>query len=166
MNSLHELLIDELKDLWSAENQLTKALPKMEKAAHSPALKQALQEHLEVTKAQLSRIESIFETLEATPRGKKCVAMEGLISEGQEVIKEKGDGAVTDAALIAAAQRVEHYEISAYGSAIAHAKLLNLDDAATLLHQTLEEEKEADELLTRLAKDEVNVAALSAGAEA
>jgi ferritin-like metal-binding protein YciE len=166
MNSLHELLVDELKDLWSAETQLTKALPKLQKAAHSQALKEALQEHLEVTKNQLNRVERIFKTLETSPRGKKCAAMEGLINEGQEIIKEKGDGAVIDAALIAAAQRVEHYEIAAYGSAIAHAKLLGLPDMAKALHETLEEEKQADEELTKLARDEVNPAALSASAEA
>jgi ferritin-like metal-binding protein YciE len=166
MESLHDLLVDELKDLWSAENQLTKALPKMAKGASSPELADAFREHLEVTKAQMERIETIFEQLDASFRGKKCVGMEGLIKEGAEILKEKGEDAVIDAGLIGAAQKVEHYEIAAYGAAIAHAKLLGLDDIAETLHESLVEEKETDETLSALAEGSINEAALAAGAEA
>jgi ferritin-like metal-binding protein YciE len=159
MESLHDLMVDELKDLWSAENQLIKALPKMAKGASTPELANAIREHLEVTKRQLERIEEVFANLDGSPRGKKCVAMEGLIKEGAEVLKESGDENVIDAAIIAAAQKVEHYEIAAYGSVIAHAKLLGLNDIASTLHQSLEEEKETDETLTALAENTVNPAA-------
>ena len=165
MDSLHELLVDELKDLWSAENQLTKALPKMAKGASSPELAKAFREHLEVTKTHVERIETIFEQFDASPRGKKCKAMEGLIKEGAEVLQEDGEESVIDAALIAAAQKVEHYEIAAYGSAAAHAKLLGLDDVVELLVETLNEEKETDEALTSLAESTVNEEALAVGEE-
>jgi ferritin-like metal-binding protein YciE len=164
MESLHDLLVDELKDLWSAENQLTKALPKMAKGASTPELAAAFREHLDVTKTQMQRIEDVFANLDASFRGKKCVGMEGLIKEGAEVLKEDGDDMVIDAGLIAAAQKVEHYEIAAYGAAIAHAKLLGMDDVASVLHESLEEEKETDELLTSLAESSVNPAAAQAEA--
>lgn len=164
MDSLHALLVDELKDLWSAENQLTKALPKMAKGASSPDLAAAFQEHLEVTKNQLARIETIFEQLDGSPKGKTCAAMEGLIKEGAEILQEDGEDAVIDAALIIAAQKVEHYEIAAYGGAIAHAKLLGLEDVVDLLTETLNEEKETDEALTALAEESINERALAAGA--
>jgi ferritin-like metal-binding protein YciE len=161
MESLQDLLVDELKDLWSAESQLIKALPKMAKGASSPELADAFREHLEVTKVQLQRIEEVFEQLDGSPRGKKCVAMEGLIKEGAEILHEDGDEAVLDAALIAAAQKVEHYEIAAYGSAIAHAKLLGLTDVAKVLHETLAEEKATDETLTTIAESSINQQALA-----
>jgi ferritin-like metal-binding protein YciE len=167
MDTLRELLVDELKDLWSAENQLTKALPKLVKGAASSELAAAFREHLEVTKTQMRRIEEIFERhLDASPRGKKCVGMEGLIKEGAEMLKEKGEDAVIDAGLITAAQKVEHYEIGGYGSAIAHAKLLGLDEIVELLHESLVEEKTADETLSSLAEGGINEAALAAGKEA
>jgi ferritin-like metal-binding protein YciE len=145
---LKELFIDELKDLYSAENQLVKALPKMAKAATSEELKTAFTEHLEQTKGHVARLEQIFEALEESPRGKKCAGMEGLIKEGQEAIEEDYEGAVKDAALIGAAQRVEHYEIAAYGTAKALAEVLGESDHAATLDETLEEEKETDEKLT------------------
>ena len=166
MESLHDLLVDELKDLWSAENQLTKALPKMAKGATNEELANAFREHLEVTEVQRQRIEEIFEQLDASPRGKKCVGMEGLIKEGSEMLQEGGEDSVIDAGLIAAAQKVEHYEIAAYGSAVAHAKLLGLDDVAKVLEQSLAEEKETDETLSSLAESVVNEQALAASNEA
>lgn len=165
MESLHALLVDELKDLWSAENQLTKALPKMAKGVSSPELADAFREHLEVTKTHVARIETIFEQLEGSPRGKKCKAMEGLIKEGAEILQEDGEESVIDAALIAAAQKVEHYEIASYGSAIAHAKLLGLNEVVELLVETLNEEKETDEALTSLAESSINEEALAVGEE-
>ncbi|HEV2991922.1 MAG TPA: ferritin-like domain-containing protein [Candidatus Angelobacter sp.] len=152
-HGLRELYIDELKDLYSAENQLVKALPKMAKAASSDKLKQGFEEHLEQTKEQVQRLEEIFETLEASPKGKKCAGMEGLIKEGSEAMEEDFEGAVMDAALIGAAQRVEHYEIAAYGTAVEFARLLGESEHVTLLEQTLEEEKETDQKLTDLAKE-------------
>lgn len=163
MNSLQDLLIQELKDLYSAENQLVKALPKMAKAASSEKLKAAFEEHLDVTQTHVARLEEIFEGLEASPRGKKCEAMAGLVAEGAEIIKKKGvDPSVKDAALIAAAQKVEHYEIAGYGTVRTFARMLGMEDAAALLEQTLEEEKEADETLNELAEQEINEQALHA----
>ena len=149
---LRELFVDELKDLYSAEKQLVQALPKMAKAADSEELKQAFQEHLEQTKGHVQRLEEIFGALEASPRGKKCVGMEGLIKEGQEAIEEDYEGAVKDAALIGAAQRVEHYEIAAYGTAKALAEVLGEEGHAATLEETLDEEKETDEKLTALSE--------------
>jgi ferritin-like metal-binding protein YciE len=159
MDTLHELLVDELKDLWSAEKQLIKALPKMGKAAESKTLAEAFREHLEVTKTHVQRIEEAFAYLEGSYRGKKCAAMEGLIKEGEEIIKEDGAPTVKDAGLIAAAQKVEHYEIASYGTVLEHAKALGLKEVAKLLEQTLSEEKEADDTLTFIAVEEVNPAA-------
>jgi ferritin-like metal-binding protein YciE len=149
---LKELYIDELKDLYSAENQLVKALPKMAKAATSEDLRAGFEEHLEQTKGQVQRLETIFEQLGESPKGKKCKGMEGLIEEGSEAIEEH-DGAVLDAALIGAAQRVEHYEIAGYGTVIAFAEELGESNHVSLLNETLEEEKETDEKLTGLAGD-------------
>lgn len=163
MNSLHELFVHELKDLWSAEGQLVKALPKMAKAASSEKLRMAFEEHFEVTQQQLERLEEIFEELGASPRGKKCEAMAGLIAEGQEVTKLKKsetEPSIKDAALIAAAQKVEHYEIAGYGTVRTYARLLGMDDAAELLQQTLDEESETDEALNELAESEINEQAL------
>ncbi len=148
--SLHELYIDELKDLYNAENQLVKALPKMARAATSPDLKSGFEEHLEQTKGHVQRLEEIFENLGTSPKGKKCKGMEGLIEEGSEAIGEY-DGAVLDAALIGAAQRVEHYEMAGYGTAIAFGKEMGHSDHVALLEETLEEEKETDEKLTELS---------------
>lgn len=159
LDSLHDLYVDELKDLYNAENQLLKALPKMAKKATAPELKAAFTKHLEVTRTQVGRLERIFEALGASPKGKKCKAMEGLVAEGAEVIGEGGDPAVIDAALIACAQRVEHYEMAGYGCVRTFANLLGYGDAATLLQETLDEEGEADKALTELAETVINVEA-------
>lgn len=149
---LREVYVDSLKDLYSAESQLVKALPKLAKAASSDELRQGFEEHLEQTKGHVQRLEQIFEGLGESPKGKKCVGMEGLIKEGGEVMGEGFEGAMMDAALIGAAQRVEHYEIAAYGTASEFAKTLGESEHASLLDQTLEEEKKTDEKLTEIAK--------------
>jgi ferritin-like metal-binding protein YciE len=149
---LEELYVDELRDLYSAENQLVKALPKMAKAADSDELRQGFEEHLEQTKGQVQRLETIFKSLNESPKGKKCMGMEGLVKEGGEVMKEGFEGALMDAALIGSAQRVEHYEIAAYGTACEFAQILGESEHASLLNETLHEEKETDEKLTELAK--------------
>ena len=149
--SLEELYIDELKDLYNAEKQLVKALPKMAKAASSEDLREAFQEHLEVTKGQVTRLEQIFEELGVAPRGKKCKGMEGLIEEGAEMMSEDAAPAVKDAALISAAQRVEHYEIAGYGTLRTYAETLGYEDAAELLQRTLDEESQANEKLTEIS---------------
>lgn len=159
LHTLDDLYMDLLKDLYSAEKQLVKALPKMAKNAQSPDLQKAFQEHLRQTEGQVERIERIFSDLEGSPRGKKCVGMEGLIEEGNELLKEDTEPDVLDAGLIAAAQKVEHYEIAAYGTASAHARQLGFSSVAQLLDQTLEEEKMTDEKLTKIAKNQVNVQA-------
>jgi len=158
----HKLYLDQLRDLYSAETQLTKALPKMAKAASSANLRKAFLDHLEETNGQIERLDKIFGALEQKPTGKKCAAMEGLIKEGKEVIEEEDDFGpeVTDAALIAAAQRVEHYEVSAYGSAKSFAEILGFDDAARLLAETKKEEENADKKLNELALIEINQRAL------
>ena len=157
--SLHDLYVDELKDLYNAENQLVKALPRMAKAANTPELKAGFEEHLEVTRGQVERLERIFKKLGVSPKGKKCKAMEGLVEEGKEVIEETGAEAVIDAALIGAAQRVEHYEMAGYGCARTFARLLGYDEAARLLQETLDEEGEADKKLTELAETSINIEA-------
>lgn len=155
--SLQDLYLEQLKDLYDAENQLIKALPKMAKAASSAELRNAFEEHLEQTKEHARRIETIFEGMGEKAKGQKCEAMEGLVKEGSEVIdKDMGEG-VKDAALIAAAQRVEHYEMAGYGCVRTYANLLGDNEAADLLEQTLQEEKEADELLGGIA-EQINVA--------
>lgn len=156
IESLHDLYIEELKDLYSAEKQILKALPKMAKKASHEELRNAFQEHLAVTKEQVTRLETIFDELERSPRGKKCVGMEGLIEEGEEMMGEDADPDVLDAALIAAAQRVEHYEIAAYGTARTFAEQLGLTEHARLLQQTLDEEGETDKRLTQIATSRVN----------
>ncbi|MCU1270908.1 MAG: hypothetical protein JWN74_2202 [Acidobacteriaceae bacterium] len=150
---LKDLYVDELKDLYSAENQLVKALPKMAKAAASEELRQGFEDHLEQTRQHVQRLEKIFKALDESPKGKKCVGMEGLVKEGSEVMEEDFEDAVKDAALIGAAQRVEHYEIAAYGTASEFARILGESEHVLLLEQTLEEEKETDEKLTELAKE-------------
>jgi ferritin-like metal-binding protein YciE len=156
MTSLQDLLVEQLKDLYSAENQLVKALPKMAKAASNPDLKAGFKEHLEETRGHVTRIEQVCEYLSVSPKGKKCVAMEGLIEEGKELMEEDAEAGVLDAGLIAAAQKVEHYEIASYGSARTWAEQLGLDKAVRLLQQTLDEEKATDEKLTQLALEAVN----------
>ncbi len=165
LDSLHDLYVDELKDLYNAENQLLKALPRMAKKATAPELKAAFTEHLEVTRTQVGRLEQIFGALEVSPKGKKCKAMEGLVAEGADVIGEDGEPAVIDAALIACAQRVEHYEMAGYGCVRTFAKLLGYEDAVALLQETLDEEGEADKKLTELAETVINVDASEAGDE-
>jgi len=156
LQSLDDLLADKLKDLYSAENQILKALPKMVKAAEAPQLSQALQDHYNVTQGHVQRLEQIASNLGIRLRGKKCVGMEGLLEEGKELLQEKADPDVLDAGIIGAAQSVEHYEIAGYGTARAFAQMLGMRDAANLLQQTLDEEKEADQTLTRIAENMVN----------
>jgi ferritin-like metal-binding protein YciE len=149
---LKELYIDELKDIYSAESQMVKALPKLAKAASSEELRNGFEEHLEQTKGHVERLEKIFQALGESPKGKKCKGMEGLVAEGAEAIEEDYEGSVKDAALIGAAQRVEHYEIAAYGTACAFAEELGEDEHVSLLTETLKEEKETDEKLSALAE--------------
>ena len=149
--NLHELFVDELKDIYDAEKQLTKALPKMAKASDSEDLRAGFEEHLEITRMQVNRLEEIFKTLGMAARGKPCEGMKGLIAEGQEMMEELEQGPTLDAALIASAQKVEHYEIASYGTLATFAEILGLQDAKDLLGQTLDEEKEADEKLTGIA---------------
>lgn len=150
--SLRELYVNELKDLYSAETQLVKALPKMAKASSNAELRQGFEEHLRQTSEHVSRLEQIFEMLGEKPTGKKCLGMEGLVKEGAETISEDYEDALKDAAIIGAAQRVEHYEIAGYGTVRAFAELLGENEHVSLLEQTLEEEKETDEKLTQLAE--------------
>jgi ferritin-like metal-binding protein YciE len=156
LDSLQDLYVEELKDLYNAETQLVKALPKMAKNATTPELKAAFTEHLEVTRKQVDRLEQIFSALSVNPKGKKCKAMEGLIEEGSEIFTKKGDPSVIDAALIAAAQRVEHYEMAGYGCVRTFARLLGHNDAEKLLQETLDEEGEADSKLTEIAETMIN----------
>lgn len=159
MATLEDLYTDLLKDLYSAEKQLVKALPKMAKNAQSPELQKAFQEHLKQTEGQVDRIERIFSEMGGSPRGKKCVGMEGLVEEGNELLQEDVEPDVLDAGLIAAAQKVEHYEIAGYGTARAWAQRLGYDKAARLLQETLEEESTANEKLTKIAETHVNMQA-------
>ncbi len=149
---LKQLYIDELKDAFNAESQLVKALPKMAKAASSTELRQGFEQHFEQTREHVQRIEEIFQLLDDSPKGKKCKGMQGIVEEGDEVSNEDYEESVMDAALISAAQRVEHYEIAAYGALIEFARLLGESEHVELLEQTLEEEKETDQKLTELAK--------------
>jgi ferritin-like metal-binding protein YciE len=152
VKTINELLLDELKDLYSAEKQITKALPKMAKAASSQDLKSAFESHLEETQGHVERLDKIFENLGKSPRGKTCHGMQGLLEEGSEMISESEKGPVRDAGLISAAQRVEHYEMAGYGSVREFASILGQNEIASLLEETLEEEKAADEKLTGIAK--------------
>jgi ferritin-like metal-binding protein YciE len=158
VETMQELLIDELKDLYSAEKQIVRALPKLAKAATSPDLKQALTNHLEETEGQVTRLERIAVIVGKKLTGKTCVGMKGVLEEGSEVLEETDKGTIRDAAMIAAAQRVEHYEMAGYGSAREFAKMLGLSEVASLLDETLEEEKAADKLLSGIAK-QVNTTA-------
>jgi ferritin-like metal-binding protein YciE len=161
LKTLHDLYVDELKDLYNAEHQLLKALPKMAKAASAPKLAQAFTDHLEETKGQIERLETIFEELDVSPKGKACKAMEGLIKEGKELLEEDAEPTVMDAGLIAAGQRVEHYEMAGYGCVRTFARLLGYKEAARLLQETLDEEGAADKKLTILAQTVINVEAIA-----
>jgi ferritin-like metal-binding protein YciE len=162
MDSLKDLYVDELKDLYNAENQLVKALPKMARKAAAPELKRAFQDHLTQTEGHVERLEKIFKAMGEKPGGKTCKAMKGLVEEGEEIIEEDGDDSVLDAALIGAAQRVEHYEIAGYGVVRTFAALLGKEEAMATLQRTLNEEAEADKKLTRLAESIINVEASEA----
>jgi ferritin-like metal-binding protein YciE len=159
LETLQDLYVSELKDLYSAENQIVKALPKMAQAATDQSLRAAFEEHLAQTQGQVRRLEQIFERLEKSPGGKTCKGMQGLLAEGQELLKEDAEPAVLDAGLIAAAQRVEHYEIAGYGTVRTYATLLGDERAVRLLQQTLDEEGATDKKLTRLAETAINVEA-------
>jgi ferritin-like metal-binding protein YciE len=164
LGSLRDLLIEELRDLYSAETQLVKALPKMAKGAHTEELRNAFTEHLQQTKGHVERLEQIFEKLDVKPRGKKCQAMQGLIEEGKDIMSEDGEPPVMDAAIIGAAQRVEHYEIAGYGCARTYARTLGEHEAEELLQQTLNEEGATDKRLTELAENMVNMQAAASHA--
>jgi ferritin-like metal-binding protein YciE len=159
-NGLQELLIEELRDIYNAEGQLLKALPKMAKAATSERLKEAFERHLEETETHVERLEQAFESLGEPVKGKKCKAMEGLLEEGKEVMEEHSESSMLDAALICAAQKVEHYEIASYGTICTWADLLGLDEVSDLLKETLDEEKTTDETLTEIAESEINTQAV------
>jgi ferritin-like metal-binding protein YciE len=159
MKTLNELFEEGLKDIYYAEKAILKALPKMAKKASSEELAEAFNTHVEETEGQVQRLEQVFELIEAKPKGKKCPAIDGIIEEGEEVMKEAEDDTVRDAGMVAAAQAVEHYEIARYGTLAAWARKLGMDDAAELLEETLEEEKATDEKLTELAESEINIEA-------
>ncbi len=162
LETLHDLYVAELKDLYSAEHQLLRALPKMAKAATAPQLSKAFTVHLTETKSHIERLERIFKKLDVSPKGKTCKAMKGLLEEGAEVMAEDADPTVMDAALIVAAQRVEHYEMAGYGCVRTYARLLGHNDAADLLQKTLDEEGATDKALTELAEKSINVGASNA----
>jgi ferritin-like metal-binding protein YciE len=159
LDTLLDLFVHELKDLYSAETQIVKTLPKLVTTANSEESKQAFQDHLQETEGHVQRLEDIFRDLQVSPRGSKCVGMEGLLEESKALMKEKAQDWVMDAALISAAQRVEHYEIAAYGTARDHAEKLGMYPAAQLLQQTLDEEGAADKKLTEIAARSVNALA-------
>jgi ferritin-like metal-binding protein YciE len=160
---MQALFLNELKDIYNAEKQIVRALPRMAKTAEAPELQKAFTKHLRETEGQIQRLERIFKALGQTPRGKKCKGMEGLIEEGKEILEEDGAPEVIDAALISAAQRVEHYEIAAYGCLRTYAQLLGMRDADRLLEQTLREEEATDKALTALGEGGLNQAAVAAG---
>jgi len=157
MDNLEKLWVEELKDLYDAEKQITEALPKMVKAAETPELRQAFEHHLEQTEEHVQRLEEVLEELDIADHGKKCKGMQGLLKEGEEMMKEATDSFTQDAALIAAAQRVEHYEMAGYGTVVSYAQQLNRPEIAEILQMTLDEEKEADKKLTEIAESKVNV---------
>ena len=165
--TLEDILVDELKDLYSAENQLLKALASMAKGVDSEDLRSIFEEHLKQTHKHVERLEAIFQKLDINPKGKKCVGMEGLIEEGKEFLTARGESEPLEAGVIGAAQRLEHYEIAAYGTARAHARQLGFTQIADLLDQTLTEEKQANDKLTSIAENKINVqAAMSDTGEA
>lgn len=159
LNNLKDLLIHELQDIYSAEHQITKALPKMIKATSSEKLAQAFEKHLQETEQQIERLDQVFELMGEKSKGEKCKAMEGIIKEAESMMSEKADKSVMDAALIGSAQRVEHYEIAAYGTVCTWAKQLEMTDVLNLLVKTLDEEKKTDALLTKIAEKTVNIQA-------
>ncbi|MBP2230348.1 ferritin-like metal-binding protein YciE [Azospirillum agricola] len=161
--TMQDLLVEDIRDIYHAEKQITKALPKLAKAAHSPQLRQAFERHLEETNGQIERLEQVFDELDVVKRGKRCDAMEGLISEAHEILEMGLAPEVQDAALIAAAQKVEHYEIASYGTVHAYATACGLTKVAQLLEETLKEEKETDLKLNQLAIGDVNKKAIAAG---
>lgn len=164
-DNLREALVEEIRDLYNAEKQLVKALPKMAKGASSDELREAFESHLDETEGQVTRLERVFELLDEKPRGKHCAGMAGIVEEGSEKLQEDLEDSVLDAVLIASAQKVEHYEIGAYGTAIAWAEALELGDVAQMLRETLDEEKAADEKLTALAEAGINEAATAGESE-
>jgi len=164
IDSLETLFVEELRDVYNAEGQLTKALPKMAKKATSEELRSAFEEHLEQTREHIERLEQVFETVGKPAKGKTCEAMKGLVEEGSSMMKEDMDDNVMDAALIAIGQKVEHYEIATYGTLRTWAEILGQDEAVDLLQQTLDEEKETDDRLTELAESTINAEA-TAGEE-
>jgi ferritin-like metal-binding protein YciE len=161
LETLEDLYVEELKDLWSAEKQILKALPRMMKAAGHRELKRAFSQHERQTRRQVARLERIFRQMKKSPRGKKCIGMEGLLEEGSELIKERPEPDVLDAGLISAAQHVEHYEMAGYGTVRTWARLLGRESDAELLEETLREEEETDRLLTDLAERSINIEAES-----
>ena len=163
LDSLEKLFLEELKDIYNAEKQLLRALPRMAKAADSPELQQAFNKHTKETEGQVQRLERVFQEVGQSARGKTCKGMQGLIEEGKEVMEKEGEGPVIDAALIASAQKVEHYEIAAYGCLRTYAQLLGLEQAVQLLQQTLEEEEATDKVLTQLGESGINEAAAATG---
>jgi ferritin-like metal-binding protein YciE len=163
LDTLKKLYVEELRDLYNAENQLLKALPKMAKGSSSDDLKKAFEDHLAQTEGHVERLDEIFKELGENPKGKTCKAMKGLVEEGSEILEEDGDDSVLDAGIIAAAQKVEHYEIASYGTVRTFAELLGEEEAVDLLQQTLDEEGEADKLLNELAQEIVNPEALTEG---
>lgn len=164
-NNLREALVDEIRDLYNAEKQLTKALPKLAKGATSEELREAFESHLEETEGQVARLERVFELLDEKPRGKHCAGMAGIIEEGSDMLQEDAEDSVMDAMLIAAGQKAEHYEITSYGTAIAWAEALGLTEVAEVLNETLAEEKAADEKLSALAESGINEAATAGESE-
>lgn len=165
LKDLHSLFVHELKDLYSAEKQLTKALPKMAKAATNEDLRHAFELHMKETETQIKRLDEVFEELQVSPRGEKCAAMEGLLEEGKKLLEEEAEPHVLDAALICAAQRVEHYEIAGYGCVRALAEQLGMTDLAAELQDTLDEEKETNDKLTELALSHINAEAMAASGD-
>jgi ferritin-like metal-binding protein YciE len=165
LETLHDLWVHELKDLYSAERQLVQALPKMAKAATSDELRTAIENHLAETEEQASRIEQILESFGESPRGQKCAGMEGLIEEGKDFLKEDADEDVLDAGIIVNAQKVEHYEIATYGAVVEYARMMGHTEALELLEQTLQEEKNADQLLNQIAEGGINALAERDGNE-
>ena len=165
LDSMYELLMDELRDMYHAENQLLQALPKMARAARTPALRKAFEDHVTQTEDQVSRLEQVFAELGVAARGRRCKGMEGLLEENSDLMEEDGDESVRDAGLISAARRVEHYEMAAYGSIVAFAELLGEKHVATILRVSLEEEKASDQALARIAEEEVHLIAVAAGME-
>jgi ferritin-like metal-binding protein YciE len=164
--TMEDLFLEQIEDLYDAEQRLVKAIPKMAKASSTPELREAFDSHLEQTTGHVDRLEQIFAQLQKSAKAETCKAMKGLIEEGEEIVDNTDQSPLRDAGLIAAANRVEHYEIAAYGSARTFAETLGLDSAAALLEETLEEEKEADEKLTSIAESLVNCEALRSGATA